>query len=193
MKLKSIKLQNIGLFENQKIPIAPTLKNQSNITIFIGSNGAGKTSILKSIATSLSWFISRLRTEKGVGNSILEEEILNKANAGLIEIAVEIDDSQIQYQDRSKDDYFQWTLAKLRRGRSSSFASNLIACTRLAEVYRDSLTNDDTVSLPLIAFYPVERIVLDIPLKIRTKHTFFQLDAYDNSLNQGVDFRRFFE
>ncbi|RFP62750.1 MAG: ATP-binding protein [Limnothrix sp. CACIAM 69d] len=193
MQLKSIKLKNIGLFSDQEISIAPTLKNHSNITIFIGRNGAGKTSILKSIATSLSWFISRLRTEKGVGNSILEEEILNKANAGLIEIAVEIDDSQIQYQDRSKDDYFQWTLAKLRRGRSSSFASNLIACTRLAEVYRDSLTNDDTASLPLIAFYPVERIVLDIPLKIRTKHTFFQLDAYDNSLNQGVDFRRFFE
>jgi len=47
--------------------------------------------------------------------------------------------------------------------------------------------------LPLIAFYPVEPAVLDIPLKIRTKHTFLQLDAYDNSLNQGVDFRRFFE
>jgi predicted ATP-binding protein involved in virulence len=35
--------------------------------------------------------------------------------------------------------------------------------------------------------------VLDIPLKIKDKHTFLQLDGYDNSLNQGVDFRRFFE
>lgn len=193
MQLKSVRLKNIGLFEDQEIPIAPTLKNHSNITIFIGSNGAGKTSILKAIATSLSWFISRLRTEKGVGNSILEEEILNKANAGLIDVKVEIDESQIQHQDHSKDECFEWTLAKLRRGRNSSFSSNLTACTRLAEIYRDFLTDDETASLPLIAFYPVERIVLDIPLKIKTKHTFFQLDAYDNSLNQGVDFRRFFE
>lgn len=193
MQLRSIKLKNIGLFEDQEIPIAPTLKNHSNITIFIGSNGAGKTSILKAIATSLSWFISRLRTEKGVGNSILEEEILNKANAGLIEVKVEIDESQVQHQDHSQDEGFQWTLAKLRRGRNSSFASNLTACTRLAEIYRNFLTDDEAASLPLIAFYPVERIVLDIPLKIKTKHTFFQLDAYDNSLNQGVDFRRFFE
>lgn len=193
MQLKSIKLKNIGLFSDQEISIAPTLKNHSNITIFIGSNGAGKTSILKAIATSLSWFIARLRTEKGVGNSILEEEISNKANAGLIEVKVEIDESQVQHQNYIKDEGFQWTLAKLRRGRNSSFSSNLIACTRLAEVYRDFLTDDETASLPLIAFYPVERIVLDIPLKIKTKHTFFQLDAYDNSLNQGVDFRRFFE
>jgi predicted ATP-binding protein involved in virulence len=63
----------------------------------------------------------------------------------------------------------------------------------LANRYRDALTHDDKTSLPLIAFYPVERVVLDIPLKIRTKHTFLQLDGYDNSLSQGVDFRRFFE
>jgi predicted ATP-binding protein involved in virulence len=30
-------------------------------------------------------------------------------------------------------------------------------------------------------------------LKIRGKHTFEQLDGYDNSLSKGVDFRRFFE
>lgn len=47
--------------------------------------------------------------------------------------------------------------------------------------------------MPLIAFYPVERVVLDIPLKIRDRHSFQQLDGYDNALNQGVDFRRFFE
>ena len=45
----------------------------------------------------------------------------------------------------------------------------------------------------LIAYYPVERVVLDIPLKIKTHHNFNQLDGYDNALKQGVDFRRFFE
>jgi predicted ATP-binding protein involved in virulence len=47
--------------------------------------------------------------------------------------------------------------------------------------------------LPLIAFYPVERSVIDIPLKIREKHQFLQIDGYDNALNNAVDFRRFFE
>lgn len=35
--------------------------------------------------------------------------------------------------------------------------------------------------------------MIDIPLKIRGKHEFFQLNGYENSLTQGVDFRRFFE
>ncbi|MFM5679276.1 hypothetical protein ACET57_20090 [Aeromonas veronii] len=65
--------------------------------------------------------------------------------------------------------------------------------SKLADEYRARLTEQENVSLPLIAFYPVERVVLDIPLKIKEKHSFRQLDGYDNSLSQGVDFRRFFE
>lgn len=35
--------------------------------------------------------------------------------------------------------------------------------------------------------------MLDVPLKIKERHNFLQLDGYDNALNQGIDFRRFFE
>ncbi|WP_312733889.1 AAA family ATPase, partial [Escherichia coli] len=54
-------------------------------------------------------------------------------------------------------------------------------------------TQNSGASFPLIAFYPVERVVLDVPLKIKERHNFLQLDGYDNALNQGIDFRRFFE
>jgi len=45
----------------------------------------------------------------------------------------------------------------------------------------------------LLIFYDANRGVLDIPLIIRGKHTFEQLDGYDNSLRGMVDYRRFFE
>lgn len=150
--------------------------------------------MLQALATSLSWFIARLRTEKGNGNPILEDAILNAANAATIEM--EICDS-LEASDHPNEseigDRFQWTVAKTRKGRKARLPSHLNDCTRLANHYRSALTNDDQTSLPLIMFYPVERTVLDIPLKIRTKHTFLQLDGYDNSLSQGIDFRRFFE
>ena len=63
----------------------------------------------------------------------------------------------------------------------------------MAEIFREGLTDDEKFSLPLLAYYPVERTILDIPLKIRTRHSFGQLDGLDGSLQQGVDFRRFFE
>ena len=49
------------------------------------------------------------------------------------------------------------------------------------------------MNLPLFAYYPVNRAVLDIPLRIRSKHTFDLFSAYDESLNSGSNFRTFFE
>jgi predicted ATP-binding protein involved in virulence len=195
MEIQRVILNNVGLFEKLEIPLAPTENNPSNITVFVGNNGAGKTSVLKALATSLSWFTARLRTEKGSGNPIPEDVILDTANAASIEIEIcdAFSGSSVNSNQSEIDYDFKWTLAKNRKGRKTQYASNLNDCTRLANHYRDVLTSDQKTSLPLIAFYPVERVVLDIPLKIRTKHTFLQLDGYDDSLNQGVDFRRFFE
>jgi predicted ATP-binding protein involved in virulence len=194
MDVKRVTLTNVGPFKALDIPLASGGPNRGNITIFVGNNGAGKTSILQSLAISLSWFIARLRTEKGIGSSISEDAILNSANSAAVEIEI-YDSFTSSVDDHKKEEQhqFQWTLAKARAGRKSQYSSQLNDCSRLADRYRSTLTNNDQTSLPLIAFYPVERSVLDMPLKIRNKHTFLQLDSYDKALIQGVDFRRFFE
>lgn len=182
MKIENFDLENIGLFNLLSVPLAPTDEIKSNVTVLIGNNGAGKTTILRSLATSLSWFIARLRSEKGSGNPIIEEQVLNGKNSADIKINV-----------RAQNSIHSWTVAKVRAGRKGEHSTILNQATKLADFYRNELSNNERASLPLIVFYPVERVVLDIPLKIKEKHSFFQLDGYDNSLNQGVDFRRFFE
>lgn len=182
MEIRQLKLENLGRFQSLDIDFAPTDTVTSNVTVLIGNNGAGKTSILKSLATSLSWFVARLRSDKGSGNPFPEEVILN----GMLTAT-----SEILLQDQGTK--FNWSLAKTRSGRKGTRQSQLNEASKLADEYRRYLAEKDTASLPLIAFYPVERVVLDIPLKIKDKHTFQQLDGYDNALNQGVDFRRFFE
>jgi predicted ATP-binding protein involved in virulence len=194
MDVKRITLSNIGPFKSLDIPLASGDLNRGNITIFVGNNGAGKTSVLQSLATALSWFIARLRTEKGIGSSVTEDAILNSANAAAVEIEIyDAFTSSVDGHKQEEQHQFQWTLAKARAGRKSQYSSQLNDCSRLADRYRSALTNNDQTSLPLIVFYPVERSVLDIPLKIRNKHTFLQLDGYDKALSQGIDFRRFFE
>ena len=193
MEIKQVILRNIGPFETLEIPLAPTENNPSNITVFVGNNGAGKTSVLQALATSLSWFIARLRTEKSSGNPIPEDSILNTATTAAIEIVIcDSLESSTHLNEGEINDPFRWIVAKNKKGRKGKYTSDLSDCTKLANHYRNALTENDQISLPLIAFYPVERVVIDIPLKIRTKHTFLQLDGYDNSLKQGVDFRRFF-
>ena len=182
MEIKQLTLENLGRFERLAIEFAPTERVNSNVTVLIGNNGAGKTSVLKSLATSLSWFVARLRSDKGSGSPIPEEVILNGANTAVV---------SLQLHDQLKE--YIWSLTKTRAGRKSNEQSILTDASKLADEYRARLTEQENVSLPLIAFYPVERVVLDIPLKIKEKHSFRQLDGYDNSLSQGVDFRRFFE
>jgi predicted ATP-binding protein involved in virulence len=49
-----------------------------------------------------------------------------------------------------------------------------------------------TAPLPFAVFYPTNRAVLDIPLRIRTRHNFDQLDAFELAAGQST-FRLFFE
>ena len=194
MEIKSFRLNNLGRFKELEADLAPADQVLSNITVFIGNNGAGKTSILKALATSLSWFVARVRSEKGSGSPIPEEVILNKNTSAAIFVTLsDGEDSSDLPEVDADDQFFKWTLAKTSKGKKAQFNSELSAASRLADRYRTHLTTDENASLPLIAFYPVERVVLDIPLKIKERHNFLQLDGYDNSLNQGVDFRRFFE
>ena len=53
--------------------------------------------------------------------------------------------------------------------------------------------SDGNTDIPLFAYYPVNRAVLDIPLRIRGRHDFDLLSAYDESLTSGANFRTFFE
>jgi len=186
MNVKQFKLHNIGRFQHLNVPLAPTENFAGNVTIFIGNNGSGKTSLLNSLATSLSWLVSRLRTEKGSGSPIVETVIKNGANSSAIDV-------DLTYKNDNSEQEISWRLAKTRQGRVGDYRTKLDQVTQLCRHFRESLSENDQLSLPLIAFYPVDRGVLDIPLKIRDKHHFMQMDGYDNSLSQGVDFRRFFE
>ena len=191
MEIKKLTLKNLGRFETLEVDFAPTEEHMSNVTVFIGNNGAGKTSILEALATSLSWFVARLRTGKGTGNLIDEWAIIN--NAPSSSITLQLCDDIHNDISLDKELSYQWSLVKARKGRKSDKTSHLSELTKLADGYRQLLTDDSKASLPLIAYYAVDRSVLDIPLKIMGKHSFNQVEGYDGSLNKGVDFRRFFE
>ena len=70
MQVKSITLHNIGQFKELTIPLAPLSENTPKVTVFIGNNGSGKTTVLKSLVTALSWLPARIRSERGRGLDI---------------------------------------------------------------------------------------------------------------------------
>ena len=177
MRIEELHLKNFCSFKELDINFP-----ESNLAVFIGNNGAGKTSVLRSMILLFSWLIARIEREKGLGSPINELDILNGTHS-----------AEIKIQLKDNDKPFEWSLAKTTKGKKKESESKLTEVSKLADIYRTKFTENDNAAFPLIIYYPVERSVLDVPLKITTKHNFSQLDGYDNALSQGVDFRRFFE
>ncbi|MBF0295327.1 MAG: AAA family ATPase [Magnetococcales bacterium] len=178
MKLTNVTLKNFRSFENLEIPLRGCAR-----VVLVGDNGAGKSSILEAITNGLGWQVARILHAKGSGSPLAENAIRNGKPEAAITLEVEHD-----------TEVFRWTLARTRPGRKKQLESQLADTSRLADRFQTALTSDpENASLPLVAYYPVERVVLDIPIRTRTRHAFEQRNGYDNALLQGVDFRRFFE
>lgn len=186
MHLTSLTLKNFRKFKDVSFKFTgngPT----SDLIVFAGGNGSGKSTILDAIALGLTWLIARIHREKGVGRVIDELDIRNGSST-----------AQVGLSFRNEVVGAGWTLSKSRRGSVKTDESNLKDLSSFAEIVRTNLTKawgigTDSASLPLVAYYPVGRVVLDIPLKIKVKHSFEQLNGYDNALDNSADFRRFFE
>jgi len=153
-------------------------------TVFIGINGVGKSSILECLAILLSWLTKRIQTPPTNGRSFKEDDIKKGCKETHNEITISINDwSEVV-----------WSLTKVSKGRSKDTSSNLGELKRVVEHIHRQLDPTSSAALPLAVYYPTNRAVLDIPLKIRTKHSFEQITAYDEVLTGGqIDFRRFFE
>lgn len=155
----------------------------ARLNVFVGMNGAGKSTVLDAAAILLSWLTNRVRYAGSSGRPIRDLDIQNKASGAVLEMGV----STIARE-------FAWSLAKSRKGKSQESKSALQPVTEFAKILqkRINATNGE-IDLPLLAYYPVNRAVLDIPLRIRSRHRFDVISAYDESLTSGANFRTFFE
>jgi predicted ATP-binding protein involved in virulence len=160
------------------------LELDPHLNVFIGVNGSGKSTVLDAVAIMLSWAVNRIKSVGASGRPIAEADITNGFSSASINIACTSDNQIIT-----------WKLAKSRKGHNQQENhSNFNQLSDFAKKTQTRIleTNKNT-SLPLFIYYPVNRAVLDIPLKINNKHSFDILSIYNESLTSGTDFRVFFE
>jgi len=176
MKLISINLENYRGVHCLEMPL------DNKLTVLTGSNGSGKTTILDAVAILLSWITARTRSLKGSGRSLSEKQIQNGMKAAKIS-AVGATPQPIH-----------WQLVKVRPGQKVDITTDMTELKKFILQLRDNITeSDELCSIPLFAYYPVNRAVLDIPLRIRIAHNFQLLEAWDNSLTSAANFKAFFE
>jgi len=151
-----------------------------SLNVFVGVNGSGKTTILDSLITSLSWLINRIQRENVSGKHISESDIRNNEPYSTIETFI-----------KSNGQIFTWKLVKTRKGETTTEKSQLSEVSRLADFFRIQLK--ESKKLPVIAYYPVNRVVKDISPEISSKDNFYILDVYENAIGVKANFQSFFE
>jgi predicted ATP-binding protein involved in virulence len=163
---------------------ALSLELDPKLNVFVGVNGSGKSTVLDAIAIMLSWPASRIIRPGAYGRQITETDITNGKSSSSIQLACEIDNKTIE-----------WKLVKNRKGHAASEdKSNLHDLKDYVTAIQNQISETSgKVSIPLFVYYPVNRAVLEIPLRIRGQHNFELLTAYDNALTSGANFRTFFE
>lgn len=189
MRIKTLELNHFRSARHLKIEL------DANLNVFVGVNGVGKTTVLDASASMLSWAVARLQASDLDGSNIREIDILNSKFYSHMSMVCEVVDGNGQEVG------VEWRIVQTRRGRNpkekpgdAPIAPELRPLDYWADVIRDNIgaTNAE-YNLPLFVYYPVNRAVLDIPLKIRTPHQFDLLEAYDDALSGGANFRHFFE
>lgn len=178
MHIQTLTLTNFRGARSLSLDLHPRLN------VLVGVNGAGKSTVLDASAIMLSWVISRIRQAGTSGRPIAEDDITNKRGSATLEI-----------HSLDGEQPITWRLTKSRKGYGlSEKPSDLKALSDYTKQIQHRIaTEKESTNIPLFVHYPVTRAVLEIPLRIRSKHKFELLAAYDDSLTTGANFRTFFE
>lgn len=174
MKIKSIHIENFRSAKDLKIDF------DDNLNVLVGVNGAGKTTILETLTLCLSWLIKRIQRQNSSGIMISESDIRYDSSFACARIVCVENDKE-----------YSWELIKFGDGKIIDKKSDLVEVSDLALYFQRILDNENR--LPVIAYYPVSRVVDKIIPEVKYDDTFSTLDAYDKALDGKQNFSAFFE
>lgn len=195
MKVKRLHLQNYGRFEDLKIDFAPTAEKSGNVTVIVGNNGAGKSQVLQALATSVSWFVAKLSDENRDGERLNQSNIKNDTYISLVKIIIE-DVGLIEKNKKLVEDKIQanWVISATREMtlKPPVYGIQVENLIEIVENYIHKFSESQEASLPILAFYPVDRGVKAIPVEVSENFINNQFRAYDDALEKTVNFDSFF-
>ena len=182
LRLKKLKLTNYRGSTELNLSFSKT----KNITVLVGNNGCGKSTVLEAIKKSLSHLTLRLTRKSSNGDIIEEPEISNTKAFAKINVEYLLDDKS-----------FEMELASSRE-LSKKVKGDYTGINQIGSIYELLNSHDKNTSYPLLCFYTVDR-ALDVTTKdiekseeILDEQIWNKAKGYHKALNGKADFKLFF-
>ncbi|HFQ5299044.1 TPA: retron Ec78 anti-phage system effector ATPase PtuA [Vibrio vulnificus] len=144
--LNDLKLLNFRKFENLDVVF------EDDITVIIGANGSGKTTILESIAKTFSWLNARMVFKGRTGKSLEDSDV----TIGVLDNSEVITSIKLGHST-----IYSGSLVRPAKGIESSKVSELDSYNRLSSLYRVISDRErraqNDINIPLLAYYSVDR------------------------------------
>ncbi len=204
MHIEKLRMQNFRGFKDV------TIDFPSNLTVFIGENGSGKSSIIDCCALFLSLLANAVRTFHSLYNSeppnLSESDITNGDDETCNQIVIFFNSKRLNLPltlTRKVATSDIPPLVKLSfEGRVNLVVqdpnyyeanSDLTKSTEeFKQTVYDKFRDDPYASLPVLIHYSADRTVYEVPLDSDKDHQSNQLIAYDQAITKKVDFGGFF-
>lgn len=175
-------LSEINIYNFRKI-INLKINLHKNLTVFIGENGAGKTSLLRAIQKNLSYFPAFILKENTNGERIVDSDINNVAKK-TGEVAC------LNCSFRMGADYrIDGQLIREPKGITTDLRTEVMKYRKFGQNIRELIAYKK-VNLPLFMFYDIDRFKSNENKKnlSNQENVFYQLDGYERSSKSKVTF-----
>lgn len=177
MKIERLEIKNFKAIEDIE------LKLDGKSTVLFGINGTGKSSVLKTINLLYASIINRVVNRKELRQNYTLQ--LEDIQYGKSETRIEAD----IIDGKNIINYYRKMIRKTGRRTHNNEGLKEIADM----IQREYISEEEQGDIPLFANYGTNRLVLDIPLRIRKRHEFDVYSAYEKAIENQIDFRTFFE
>lgn len=183
MRLKNLSLRNMRLFGTDEQSIA--FATDRNVTVLVGNNGCGKSTILDAVAIQISNFTANFK-----GQSAKQ----------YTDSDVHFDEQEIYGDFLRVSATFATTyngdleVIRCRQGRESAPEGVLKNVKSYAEMLVDMVNDGSDCNLPIVAYYGTGRGQIKPPVRKRDfQKAFSRWDAYSGALEADTNFKRFIE
>lgn len=160
---------------------------EDDLTIIIGNNGRGKTSILSAIAKTLTWFSANILKEDSSGQRLSEYTDIKNDSVN------KFSDVSTNFSFGKGLKHIPVRLSRSALGVAERRESVVKSAKSFADIWR-IINETRTVNLPTFAFYSVERSHPFVrPAKEGTERRDDRFDAYNHALTGPGRFDHFVE